>query len=347
MCKIYYRAQTQYENYGDLVINRNLMKMLREHGDIIVDTAGVPESYLLSLELNDKEVFKGKSFLLKIIKDSLSKNDTVLFFTKPGHVSYENKLSSIIRQAITALVYRVMYLCGVKICRFGGSVGNETGFARYIEIYKGKLYNKYIVRDSGSFKLAKDKGYQNLDLASDLAFNCECYFDENKNKDHKNIIASFRKGIDISKLKPLVNKLSSVYNVEGLIQVDRDSNFMSELFKNQSFEKYLSTSDSFESQIIESYSKNDIAISNRLHVLLLSASHGVVPFAYVNKDNKKIIDIYNDLDLTDLLIFENESIDDIFDKIYSCNLVSIRKKLEKIFAKEKNKNIEKISSIFK
>ncbi|MDF5680380.1 polysaccharide pyruvyl transferase family protein [Vibrio parahaemolyticus] len=346
MCKIYYRAQTQYENFGDLVINQNLIKMMREKGELVIDTNGVPESYLLGLELNNREVFKGKNFFLKIVKDSLSKKNTVLFFTKPGHVSYKNELSSLVRQTLTAIVYSIMYICGVKICRFGGSIGNETGFARYIEIFKGRLYSKYIVRDSGSFKLAKDKNYKNLDLASDLAFNCECYFDEDKKENYNNILASFRNGPDLSKLKSLINKLNSSYEVDGIIQVDRDLKFMRELFQNKNFDKYLSTSDKFKSQILESYSNNSIAISNRLHVLLLSASYGVVPFAYVNKDNKKIIDIYNDLGLDSLLIYETDSVDLIFDKIHSCNLTLTRKKLSKIFEKESEKNIEKFRLIF-
>ena len=121
MKTIFYRAQTQYENYGDLLINRNLIRMMRKHGKLVIDVNGVPDFFLKGLELREDEVSNNKLYLLRMVKEAVINYKKVYFFTKPGHVEYHNKLFGAMKLSINTIVYFFMWTLGIKICRFGGT----------------------------------------------------------------------------------------------------------------------------------------------------------------------------------------------------------------------------------
>ena len=52
---IFYSAKTQYQNLGDMIINREMLLQLRPYGKLIVDDKGVPEWFCKDLEINSDE----------------------------------------------------------------------------------------------------------------------------------------------------------------------------------------------------------------------------------------------------------------------------------------------------
>ncbi len=316
----YFSVNTQFENLGDALINRELILEASKYGQACVDVSRCPDSFVTTIGLNSAmfpkniAVFKGLLLLILKIVKSRSKGEKVFYFLNPGGLGKPRSN----KQRISAIVYNMLLLfyvvIGVKVCHVGISHEKSGYIDLLISKMRAKLTSYLYVRDKGSFKYLNENGFGVKGVYPDLAF--YLYGNEKKaSSERAKIGFSFRfDGRNISSKDSSKSFILSVFDrykdqkkYAFISQVKRDDSHMHELAAwfliNTGCEaEVVCCSDDIEF-MVSLYSDCDTVYSNRLHVLLLSSSSGSVPMAVIDLElNKKVSDLYLDIGLKELII---------------------------------------------
>jgi polysaccharide pyruvyl transferase WcaK-like protein len=172
---IFYIAQTQYTNLGDLIINKTLIDRLKNHGKVIIDDHGVPDWYCqeLGLSVDERASFYGMNGLLLAWLCSLralfQRSVKTYLVVPPGHAYSREKWLK--PKILGAIVYFVLFrLLGGRICRFGVSIGPFSKARELAEAWNSKMMYFYSVRDSISEHYAREIGINKVRYFPDLAW---------------------------------------------------------------------------------------------------------------------------------------------------------------------------------
>ncbi|MFQ3635129.1 MAG: polysaccharide pyruvyl transferase family protein [Cyanobacteriota bacterium] len=347
---VFYSAVTQFDNLGDLLINRILIAELRKYARLVVNVNGVPEWYKEELGLLPGEIveesrikFRTRIILAGIKRLSGLKKNTFAIIN-PGHSYGDMKMlgGSFFRILINSTL---IYLSGVRRCRFGCSIGPFWGGRESLERLQAKLMYFNSVRDSISKNYAESIGIQNTVYFPDLAWLMETEYTQKRPsiESREFVIFSFRdltpgflnkhlnsqeyQRILLSKLDKIVDYVSINLSKKILIcyQVDRDksmSDFLYDRYKNICKIDFLDSR--VTSRDMEKvYSSSCLVFSNRLHVLMFSMAFGALPIAVIDSEkHTKISGVFADSGMKPLLL-------DIHDEG-----ISIEKKLDDLVQKE-------------
>lgn len=341
--KIYYGCQTQYQNLGDLIINRLCLSEIRKRADVKCLTFGVPNYFLAGLELKDGESIESSfTFYIKLILDLVRGNDVVIW-GKPGHIIH-NKLS--FRMLPSLIVKCLLRLLKARFVRIGSTFGPFNGLPLKVEKY---CYNKGFlgVRDINSLIFCKKINFPNVDYCPDIAL-----LSPYLNNDKKNNVIAFSFRANSTDLNSEVQGISQClrgasscgFDLTPVVQVSLDNQFMKkisdELSICSSFKQYPNND---EEEIFEIYKNSRIVVSNRLHVLIFAMSMGAIPIPIIDPaKNKKVAGVFTQIGLTEL-IFELNSISSFedhlsvilnrvydFEKIYQNSKVEISQVFDRI-----------------
>lgn len=333
MNNIFIETKTQFGNSGDQLINRSLLDVCRQYGEVILNDSSTPDWYLDEISgPSDKRyssLLTGISFYKYILwaqlksRFSLRANKKRIFlFLPPGHISREGiEQNKVIKSLYLKLA--ILHFFGVKIIRVGFSIGPFDEMNRKLEIFGSKKFSCYGLRDAENLQYARDIGLSNISFCPDMAwaFNKNQMQSKQINVNRTGVILSFRSNTYgtvhddsytnyvIEKIIPILQvignkdtKISVCYQVEfdragaELIFERLSKNFNVELIP-----KLLSVEDAFEV-----YRNAEVVISNRLHVLLLTGLAGALPLALINTShNRKIASIFADNGLSDCIIDTN------------------------------------------
>jgi polysaccharide pyruvyl transferase WcaK-like protein len=172
---IFYIAQTQYTNLGDLIINKTLIEQLKRYGKVIIDDRRVPDWYCqeLGLRADERASFYGMNGLLLAWLCSLralfQRHVKTYLVVPPGHAYSREKWLK--PKILGALVYFVLLrLVGGRICRFGVSIGPFSKARELAEAWNSKMMYFYSVRDSISEHYARQIGINKVRYFPDLAW---------------------------------------------------------------------------------------------------------------------------------------------------------------------------------
>lgn len=302
--KFYYSTITQHSNAGDALINRELIKLMRSAGSVHAYIGNSPKNFLKEIRLENNEILRANSFfslILIILLDRL-KGNTIYLVQTPGDISAKfNSISDFLK---TFLII-ILSLLGIRILQVGISLGE---FSKMQKInYRLRSIFMYAIglRDEISIKKALDMKLKNYMYFPDLAFGVEPILRKNTNIFQVGL--SFRNdNLCVDKQNILIENLKKEFlslkrqnfEISLIVQVERDLSFAKRLAK----EIFLNNCNIIESYSINElsnyYSNFDIVISNRLHVILLSALNGALSIAYTDSvTNKKIIGLLENLDL--------------------------------------------------
>lgn len=319
--KIYFNPETQYENTGDLLINKVLVETIGNYGTVYIDDHGKPASFINDLkfphvkklsEITDKSA-KGKLLeeLLKV-RFSAKKNDEQFYYLLiPGHV--ERKGFADLKKQLKAFANLLLLSAlGCKIIRIGVSYGNFATPNKFMEALSSNLYYRLAVRENSSLRFAQNSNFKNVVLTPDLAWGYQSSaqtFQEPFPK--KNVVLSFRANAygtkhDDAYIQPVADRIKYIIKNSDLINskiiicyqvaFDRQAsiqlyNLLKEDFENiELVDKCLNLS---EADAL--YSTAKCLLSNRLHVLMLGIRNDSLSVPLIKKtDNKKIYDIYLD-----------------------------------------------------
>lgn len=340
--KIFYQAVTQFENTGDLIINRSLIELLKDHGELVVNDLGVPDWYLKDLGVSDSSRLSKKSnsgftsYLMKtVIYNFFTGKNNIFLVSGPGHF-YGNSLKKTLKNIISGLLFWVLKMFGCKIVKCGTSLGPLSKRLGLSEAFRSRFYFRYLIRDSLSLKLANEIGIKNHEYMPDLAWALDAPFSEGENVNNlkrKKIFLSFRVGVIedgdspaylnklISSLDLILKNLKENNAFESIVvgyQVDRDNELCKKLYnryrKNYSVELIPNRINLNTAQKV--YEEISYVLSNRLHVMLFASKYGALPICVSDIDKHlKIKGIFVDSNLKPLLVDINNSEVNILDSI--------------------------------
>ncbi|MDJ0633658.1 MAG: polysaccharide pyruvyl transferase family protein [Xenococcaceae cyanobacterium MO_188.B29] len=331
---IFCSAITQYENLGDLVINRTLLRNLRNYGRLIVDTRGVPDWFCEQLELSVDERYSNYRVRLRLLvllfglKALFNLNSQVYLIRTPGghSGSIENWIDGI-KSLAWFCIFRII---GVRICWFGASIESFSIKREMFEKWYSNFMHFYSLRDSISEDYARKIGIERLASFPDLAWLMETppASNEPMKIDGDYVIFSFRECPH--KLAETVEYNNNLYAVLDAIvklvceewskklvisyQVTRDYKFCKGIRDRYKYDcDVMFIESQVDSQCMyDLYSRASMVFSNRLHVLLFSMVCGSLPVAVIDlAAHNKITGIFLDARLMRLVIDIRKSSDEV------------------------------------
>lgn len=316
--KFYFNSKTQFENFGDAVISRELLKLAKSQGEVHILIKNTPKDFLDIIDNEDYKKYKSTIiFLLSLIISALS-NSYTFYLLNPGGFGGDVSQTEKIKQTILVKIYIFFSVLGIKLLRLGASLSNLSEEKAKLEAKKSKyiFYNSY--RDLHSIEIARKNAIKVNDSFPDMAFLIQkTILDQNSNKE-KNIVLSFRDReksknfsvidkdlIDLEFFKEKTNDYKFIFSS----QVEFDKGFNGKLMNLFDKNKFQTEKLDFENknQYFDLYQSAELVISNRLHVLLFALVSGTKAVALVEKEHdQKIIGIFKDLGFENLICDIND-----------------------------------------
>jgi polysaccharide pyruvyl transferase WcaK-like protein len=309
----FYLLRTQYENMGDLVINRECIALLRERGNVLVNTDGVPMRFLEGLGLSSTEEEKNsRKFWQRILLSAFRRKTGTYLVLVPGAVIGGANFFQGVRHGLLALSYEFLRRIGVKTIRLGASLGPFTPLRSKLEAWKGRTMHFVGLRDSLSIEQARKLGIRSSKRFPDMALLLPTHA-STKMHDRSCIVVSFRAHTSVvlpdlaRQIEEVIDKIDPEQNAEIIFsaQVARDQPVMNEIFHliNCSRPKNIVSLIDDQPGLFSLYGRADVVISNRLHVLIFALSRGAQVRALVDPSHdRKIIGIFKEASLEDSLI---------------------------------------------
>lgn len=312
--KIYFEPARQIENTGDLLINKVALDLLRTYGEIVVNDLNTPRWFIDEITggsdtlVSSSHVSLFTSIFFEAIK---GKSDTYLLLP-PGDISRRG-LKSAIGTIVRSSKLFILRLVGCKIIRLGFSIGPFDKANAISESIQSLAYRIYGVRDSKSLKFGKDIHINNLVFFPDFSWYYKPSIDRLEDFERENrIVLSFRSNANGIKHDPdyleKIKEILSVFFIDSSVstkvticyQVKYDREGCRDLYDElrkrnphvqfEFVDKRLSLT-----ECNELYSKSNVVISNRLHVLMLAAINGAKIIALIKlSHNKKIANLFAD-----------------------------------------------------
>ncbi|MBD8490895.1 polysaccharide pyruvyl transferase family protein [Echinicola sp. CAU 1574] len=351
---IYFQGNTQFENTGDVLINKSLLEIFRSYGNIVVNDQKLPDYYKAALKLKKEEFStNGKGgFYQQLFGNAFNSifrkgHKVMMVAGPPGHIfgNSKKKIKKNLEYSVFLFLLKIM---GVKIIRLGFSMGPVGQQQALSERIRSWFTDHYLVRDSISLQLAHRIGINKAQYFPDLAWMYSANGVDLSLANKNEIIFSFRDSIYkddsgdtyqdklINSLIYLMDHLKDRFRIKITYQVLQDYAFCKALFDNLSKRGYPVSF--VEEQITlenagEAYKDGVAIITNRLHGALLAAKYDVLPIVLTDVDKHlKIKGIYVDAGLEELLIDASLSNEALMEKINLLLLKreSIIKKLDDI-----------------
>ena len=299
MSKAAFIVATQYDNLGDLIINKCLIDELAKHTDVFIDIKDTDGSFQKYLTDNEKVHSLDKDYGFSFRSLSSIKfytglrNEFKYLFKSPGPIFYRSKITikEKIRSKVFDFIYRAFrkngdtFIIGSEV-----SLESDSLVNRLQGLHK---FKKILLRSIGNVEYLRTLGFNNVDYIPDLCFLMRDRVNPNKAKDVIGI--SFRDLNDPAEdqsIERATRVLVDYYTKRGnkivfFYQVERDRDYTHKLFKPFSdYSNVTFHNKNLDLSEISIYEDFRILISNRLHVLLLGFIHNSVAFPVLN-DNFK------------------------------------------------------------
>lgn len=305
--KIFYNAYTCKYNLGDIIINKLQIEEYAKYGEVYVDCTNMP-AYFKHIILDNNNV---KDFakeynssyrsirMFSIIK--LLKKEGFTHFTKsPGpYAILKLPFKTLIIRIIGMIGYLYAKKLGMKVMAVGIDLDYKTNNKNWLVKCNKKYFSQYdclMVRSLENYNLLKNE-LTNIKYIPDMAF---LYTQKNNNhtKSHKRVAFSFRANTEKKFLISILKDISLILTNEGYIidviyQVKEDESISRYIYSNLKNNQLNIDIRELRYEDLNKYADYDFVFSNRLHVLLMAAAFGAIPFGLLNKSNTKIINIFN------------------------------------------------------
>lgn len=315
--KFFFSPRTNYQNAGDALINRELLRILRGYGEVHASRSGAPQCFLDEIRLDRREIrhetrlgLWAAAFVAGT-KARIRREEPPFLILAPGDPSGPIDAGLLVRNAFFAL----LVLAGVRLARLGVSFSRMSAARLRLEALTSRFYFSG-VRDSRSLAIAKQSGFANIFYFPDFAFALQP--SEHLRRKHdgalqigvslrEDNLGKDRRALTIKRLEQLLLALENEGNyvvIRFIAQVDGDRAFMKELCERFSC-RYDCTfvAEQKLPRLADIYRSVDVVISNRLHGLLFASAQGAAPFGLLIPEcNQKIIAILEDLGLNECWI---------------------------------------------
>lgn len=299
--------KTQFENAGDALINRELVRICSRFSDVVLDTSRCPPAFVASMRPEDYapsvDSARTASLFFKLALERFRGRPVYYFLIPGGYVGEKRGLQLVSLIANTA-VLAGMRLLGVRVCHVGVSYERLGPRHARILALRSRLMHRLLVRDAGSLAYAESIGIQVDGQIPDLAFGAASYRGDTSGS--KDVALSFRvdqaesqRSNAESLVRLLDEMLPGATAFKFIAQVERDVAFMKELatrdYPSGRPSSFLATySDADDA--LDAYAGCRHVISNRLHALLFGMVTGCEPIPYIDETvNSKVVGIFEGL----------------------------------------------------
>lgn len=312
---------TQFDNLGDALINRELCRLVADRVDTFIDFSRAPKSFELSMGVTGspgvtivRSGFKG--LLATLLKRRLAGERCYLFLNPGGlggiRLPWKARLSAMIYNIILGGLAAL----GVRICHVGISYDQMPTVERFIAKWRRHSLYSFCVRDDLSFNYVDSIGMPSDKIVPDLSFNVSHPLGDELRTDEINrdkIAFSFRfdgKAAD-SMIESVVRSVIGTHGNESeylfVSQVARDTAGMRGLLfacQREGITARLVDCSKDISELLTVYTSCKAIYSNRLHALLLAAHAGAVPYALIARGSQpKIEGMFTDLGMSKNIVF--------------------------------------------
>ena len=308
--KIYYYVYTRKGNLGDLLITKFQIEEYAKYADVFVDCYGMPSDFrnvifdTTSPNIKDFEQEYGIGFRSKNALKAihvLNEKGFTHFCDSPGpRVPLCWPLHMMLRKLIRLSIPNLFL--NKKIKRY--SLGVDLNYDQHsiltrLNKWHFSKFELLGIRSKQNLS-ALEKYLRNVAYVPDMAFLYPQYkssfFESTRNR----IALSFRKVDNYGKLVKAIQTIGKIakehgLNVDILYQVEEDEQFCRQLHDDVNSRNVHLIEHLLDFYSLDIYQKYDIVLSNRLHVLLMAAMNGAIPYGIISHDKKenKITDIFS------------------------------------------------------
>lgn len=322
--EFFFNARTQHQNLGDLVINREMLAVAAKCGPIHLYTGGMPETFIEGMKADRYDVSRSLgAFSSKLLRSAIRRiisksSPRVYFLLNPGGFSGGLSPRSVPRQIAVLAQYALLSVLGVRLIRLGASFGPFSPGRMLLEKLKHRLIFHNTGRDQLSVMYARRFGLMSFTHFPDFAFMLpapDTEVDTSRQAEAPFVVASFRsepgKGsYDEAVENALLAMITKLVSRQGgkvvfatQVSFDHARNAALRAKLEQAGFSVESSEARSERDLLGLYRQASHVLSNRLHVLLFALRQGTPAYAVVDqKLNSKIIGIYTDLGLSDLIV---------------------------------------------
>jgi polysaccharide pyruvyl transferase WcaK-like protein len=304
----FFSIKTQFENVGDALINREMIRLAARHGHVVVDISRCPPEFAALLDPAGEysqgiSWINGSAALFARIFAERSRGRTCYYYISPGGYLGDRKGMQYLTGLSNTAILNLLAFAGVRICHIGVSYERLGPWHARLLRSRAKIISSHFVRDADSANYGRSLGLQIDGVMPDLAFGSYGSI-PGTDAARREIAFSFRtdqSDASQQEFRNLVSALDQNLTAElpfrFICQVRRDTGFMEELFASikrpSSFHDVSGNID----DCMRAYDSCTHIVSNRLHALLVGFTRGARPVPLVNPDhNQKIIGIFGKLD---------------------------------------------------
>jgi hypothetical protein len=313
------RLATQFENAGDCLINRELVRLLAERGEVFLDVGRCPEWFareVASAAAEGRLRRDGRPFYLEMLLARM-RGRRCLWFLMPGAVSGGLKVSGGVPPWVRDLPLRFASSLGVRICQIGASFGGIS--EDHLAVWRQRRRHLSVLspRDTISAGYLERNGVRCDPCIPDLAFNlfggAELPMESPGGRGHA-AAYSFRTDQYPQQADEVTGVLAAICRSAGrevrwmpVVQVARDLGGMETLRTRLVSLGIEGTPVMDCHRDIEAcfrfYRGVSLVVSNRLHVLLMAASQGARILAVTGgPTGAKIEGVFRDLGMGEVLV---------------------------------------------
>lgn len=309
MTTSFFSIKTQFENVGDALINREMIRFAVLNGDAVVDISRCPPSFAALLDPNTSgrgslTWLKSSAALFRQMFVKRLKNERCFYYISPGGYVGDRSGAEYAAGMVNTAALKLMKAIGIRIVHIG--VSYERLGPSHIKLLRGraKVIDSHFARDAESAAYAESLGLRIDGVMPDLAFGAAGSL-PSSTLERTEVAFSFR--VDQSAgmkatFKELVHEIDAALPPQVpfrfVCQVARDEPFLRDLSRTVTKRPvtFVETSGDIDACMRE-YDACTHIVSNRLHALLIGLIRGCRPVPLVDPaHNQKIIGIFASLD---------------------------------------------------
>lgn len=362
--KMFYSAYTCKGNTGDILINKLQIEEYARYGEVYVDCTDMPMDFCRVIfdtknpNIRDFVKVYGINYrsrhLIRVLR--LLKKEKFTHFTKsPGPYAYiKFPFKTFLIRVLGALSYFTAKSFGMKVIALGIDL-NYSQAPQWLQRLNNYYFRVYYQIGIRSLKNTQQlsKALTNVMYIPDMAFLYPLSARETCKPKEKRVALSFRK---VENEECLVEILKTIcgyfsekqYEIDIVYQVEEDKAMSKRLFHSIKSDSIYLTETLIDYYSLDIYKRYDFVISNRLHVLLMAAMNGSVPYGIISQNVKenKIKDIFDSVFESRLVSYlENFKCDNI--SAICDNQDTLRNEVKKSVMVQQSLCVKLISELFK
>jgi polysaccharide pyruvyl transferase WcaK-like protein len=285
-------VRTQFENAGDCIVIRELIRLLSERGDVKIDLGrhGTPQRFVdqVSSAAPAHRLLRAVKSISAPMLMARLRGRRCFWFLVPGHKTLGSRPVSPLSAWMRDLPLLLASAFGVRICQLGASFDGLS--ATQLKAWTRRRRRLFVLspRDSISANYLESRGIRCDPCIPDLAFNlfvhASPHHDRRAGPDRA-VCISFRTDQYAGQENDAMSVARAVWRATpcdtrwtAVAQVARDACPMQAILRRLKesqleIEPVLDLHDDVDACLAH-YRESSLVVSNRLHVLLMAASQG-------------------------------------------------------------------------